>query len=301
MVAGGYRWWYLDALSDDGRFGLTLIVFVGSVFSPYYAFARRLGAPDPEAYCAVNPILYGPRSKHWALTERGAGDLERSASALRVGPSEIRWEQGTLLADIREVTVPWPRRLHGRIRLQPLSVQPEQFSLDPDGLHHWWPAAPLCRVEVDFRRPQLRWQGTGYFDANWGDEALERGFSRWHWSRETAADGRVSVRYEAWPRRGPVQLLSRCFLPDGSDSALPPGDAVDLPVTPVWRMPRPARGSVPLAVAKTLEDTPFYSRSVLRGDGETVHESIDLDRFASPWVQCLLPFRMPRFPRRRRG
>ena len=31
---GGYAWWYVDALSDDGRHGLTVIAFVGSVFSP---------------------------------------------------------------------------------------------------------------------------------------------------------------------------------------------------------------------------------------------------------------------------
>ncbi len=36
--AGGYAWWYVDALSDDGRHGLTLIAFIGSVFSPYYAW-----------------------------------------------------------------------------------------------------------------------------------------------------------------------------------------------------------------------------------------------------------------------
>ena len=45
----GYVWWYVDALSDDGRHGLTLIAFIGSVFSPYYALARRRGAGDPLA------------------------------------------------------------------------------------------------------------------------------------------------------------------------------------------------------------------------------------------------------------
>ncbi len=29
---GGYAWWYLDAVSDDGRNALTIIGFVGSVF-----------------------------------------------------------------------------------------------------------------------------------------------------------------------------------------------------------------------------------------------------------------------------
>ena len=47
VAPGGYAWWYIDALSDDGRCGLTIIAFIGSVFSPYYALARRR-APGAE-------------------------------------------------------------------------------------------------------------------------------------------------------------------------------------------------------------------------------------------------------------
>ena len=43
VVRNGYAWWYIDALSDDGKQGLTIIAFIGSVFSPYYAWARRRG------------------------------------------------------------------------------------------------------------------------------------------------------------------------------------------------------------------------------------------------------------------
>ena len=64
----GYLWWYLDALSDDGRHGLTLIAFVGSVFSPYYARARRQAPTDPENHCAVNIAVYGPGGR-WAMKE----------------------------------------------------------------------------------------------------------------------------------------------------------------------------------------------------------------------------------------
>ena len=41
VVRGGYSWWYVDALSDDGKNGITLIALIGSVFSPYYAAMRR--------------------------------------------------------------------------------------------------------------------------------------------------------------------------------------------------------------------------------------------------------------------
>ena len=34
VARNGYSWWYVDGLSDDGSQGITLIAFIGSVFSP---------------------------------------------------------------------------------------------------------------------------------------------------------------------------------------------------------------------------------------------------------------------------
>lgn len=302
-MGGGYRWWYIDALSEDGQYGLTLIAFVGSVFSPYYFRARRGGATDPEHYCSLNAILYGARSKHWALTERGCHDLQRSATQMQVGPSALTLHDGYLDIDIAEITVPFPRRLSGRVRVHLPALQPRQFDLDPDGRHHWWPWAPKAHVEVDFERPNLRWQGEGYVDANWGEEPLEDGFSYWHWSRGVNPAGSTVVRYEAWPRRGDPSLLGLEFGEDGIRE-LDPGVSQKLSPTPVWRMRRDSRcePAVGHEVVRTFEDTPFYSRSLLRtrdseGSWLSMHESLDLDRFRKPWVQFLLPFRMPRFPR----
>jgi carotenoid 1,2-hydratase len=52
-------------------------------------------------------------------------------------------------------------------------------------------------------------------------------------------------------------------------------------------------------VLATLEDTPFYVRSLLRTDllGEkvtAVHESLDIPRVVSLPVRMMLPWRMPR-------
>ncbi|HCF18949.1 MAG TPA: carotenoid 1,2-hydratase, partial [Rhodospirillum rubrum] len=41
VAPGGYAWWYVDAFSDDGAQAFTLNAFVGSVFSPYYHWAKR--------------------------------------------------------------------------------------------------------------------------------------------------------------------------------------------------------------------------------------------------------------------
>jgi carotenoid 1,2-hydratase len=58
-----------------------------------------------------------------------------------------------------------------------------------------------------------------------------------------------------------------------------------------------------LARVRTVEDTPFYARSMVMPDGsrgaQVVHESLSLARFDSRWVQALLPFRMWRRRTRR--
>ena len=79
--ADGYRWWYLDALSSDARHGLTIIGFVGSVFSPYYAWARRKGPADADNHCALNVALYGDAGHRWSMTERGARHVKREEPA----------------------------------------------------------------------------------------------------------------------------------------------------------------------------------------------------------------------------
>ena len=85
----GYAWWYVDALSDDGQHGLTIIAFIGSVFSPYYALARRNGPADPLNHCAINVAVYGKGSNRWAMTERPRGAVSRTANLFTVGPSHL--------------------------------------------------------------------------------------------------------------------------------------------------------------------------------------------------------------------
>jgi carotenoid 1,2-hydratase len=83
------------------------------------------------------------------------------------------------------------------------------------------------------------------------------------------------------------------------DEELPPQQILSR--TPVFAMPRSTRvdPGYRARVRKTWEDTPFYSRSSIStrlfgADGEGVHESLSLNRFVSPIVQRMLPFRMPR-------
>ena len=134
---GGYAWWYVDAISDDGTKALTLIAFIGSVFSPYYAWASRKTPAPAQNHCAMNVALYERRGGYWAMTERGSGSLERSADTLRIGPSALHWDGAALTAEIDELCAPVPRRLRGRIKVSPLAIQKQVFDLDPGKKHRW--------------------------------------------------------------------------------------------------------------------------------------------------------------------
>jgi carotenoid 1,2-hydratase len=298
---GGYLWWYVDAVSDDGREAMTLIVFVGSVFSPYYARARRGGPVDAEQHCAFNTILYGPGSrKRWSMTERAGRHLERGPHSYRLGPSRLDWNGETLTASIDERCVPFPRRMKGQIRVTPEAMTTHTLRLDRAGRHRWHPLAPLAHVEIDFPSLGTRWSGHGYLDSNEGSEPLADGFRGWDWARLRLHGGDCVVRYEACEHDREPHRLALRFAADGSMHSEETAGPGGLPKTAVWRMPR----SMPVArdphrLLRTLEDTPFYARSMIEAEvagerGVGVHESLCMQRFTRPWVQTLLPFRMPR-------
>ncbi|MEQ8602953.1 MAG: carotenoid 1,2-hydratase [Marivibrio sp.] len=306
MPDGGYVWWYLDGISADGRYGVTLIAFVGSVFSPYYAAARRkgAGAAPAERHVAINLALYsldGRGPGRWCMTERGAGAHRRRADFFQVGPSGLRWDGRTVVAEIEEWAVPLPRRVRGRITLTPKAINAEAFALDPGGRHHWRPIGPIADIALDFSAPQLSWRGEGYLDSNWGTEPLERRFLRWDWSRAALPDGAgAAILYDPTLADGAGEPLALHIDAAGriSRRPAPPRRALGKCFWGVERETLADEGAAP-RLLKTLEDSPFYTRSLIETrlfgqDLTAMHESLDLTRFDKRWVQTLLPFRMPR-------
>jgi len=299
-VPNGYAWWYVDALSDDGRYGMTAIAFIGSVFSPYYASARRRGRGDPINHCAFNVALYGARASRWAMTERGRGQVERQSTMLGIGPSSARWTGSSIEMNIDEMCAPLPRRMRGTLRVHPESLHTESFALDEPGLHRWTPYAPRARVEVHMQDPDLNWVGVGYFDHNAGDAPLEDAFDEWTWSRISLAD-RTAVLFDTKPREGRPRALGLQYRTGMDAEILDLPREIALPGTR-WGLSRSTRCDDDARLVRTLVDAPFYSRSQLdirmRGvNAPAIHESLSLRRFRSRWVQALLPFRMPRITR----
>lgn len=211
----------------------------------------------------------------------------------------MAWEGDTLVVTLDERTAGLGGSLRGTVRLTPRTLFQSPLHLDPHQRHMWWAVAPLSDIEVRMEEPDLRFCGSGYHDTNFGREPLERGFSTWNWSRAELTEG-TTVLYDAAPRVGPPRRQGLLF---GADGSVRPVDAPQAQVLPrtSWGIDRSTRSDAGASssVRRTLENTPFYSRSLLDTTlgGQRVvsmHESLSLDRFEHPIVQRLLPFRIRR-------
>jgi carotenoid 1,2-hydratase len=247
----------------------------------------------------MNVALYRAGHDRWTMTERGHAGLSRAQNNIAIGPSSMHWDGVALRLQIDEWTAPFPTRVRGTVTLRPEAISERCYALDADGRHHWRPIAPRARVEARFDRGALAWSGDAYLDCNWGEEPLQRGFRSWRWSRAHTREG-TQVYYDVSPRIGADLALALRFDRTGAASEIEPPPLTPLPDT-FWRLPRAARGGGGEApqLVRTLEDAPFYARSLLIGDidgacADIMHESLSLDRFRAPIVQAMLPFRMPR-------
>jgi carotenoid 1,2-hydratase len=235
------------------------------------------------------------------MTERGRRAVERTPERFVVGPSEVFWDGDDLVVRVDERGAPIPRAVRGEIRVKPSYLSETPHALDPAGLHTWWPIASHARIEVRMCEPALAWDGVGYLDSNFGRTGLEHGFAYWTWSRAPLPDGGAAVLYDILRRDGSEEVIALRIRRDGTHEPFDPPPRVELSQG-FWRVRRSSRAEPGgCRIVRTLEDTPFYTRSELETHllGErvpSVHESLDLDRFASPVVKLMLPFRMPRLP-----
>lgn len=234
------------------------------------------------------------------MTDRGESALRRSADALTVGPSSMRWTGDALQIDINEISsLPLVSRMRGRITIHPQAVTDCELPLTRDGAHVWRPFAPTSRIEVALDAPGWRWSGHGYFDANFGTRPLEKDFSYWTWGRYPTRAG-ATCFYDADRRDGTALDAAIGFAPDGMAQMVeaPPRTPFKRTLWALRRETRADPGTTPHQI-KPMLDAPFYSRSVVETQigGERVqgvHEALDLDRYSQPLLKPMLAVRVPR-------
>ncbi len=272
-----------------------MIGFIGSVFSPWYAWSGRR---DPQNHACFNVATYGPGGR-FTMTDRGRPALRQSRDTLQVGPSAMHWNGRQLVITVDEISSPpLISRVRGTITLTPQAITGMEVALTPDNRHIWRPFAPTARIEVNLTQGH-RWQGHGYFDANFGTAALEADFKYWTWGRFPLRDRAVCF-YDATRMDGSTLAMGVEVMPDGTVRQISPPPIKALKRTN-WLLKRETRADVGTAPRQVMPmlDAPFYARSVVETtiDGEIshgVHEALDLTRFRQPWLKYMLAVRVPR-------
>jgi carotenoid 1,2-hydratase len=233
------------------------------------------------------------------MTERGKGSLHRSQKTLTIGPSHVAWDSDKLRVGIREWAAPLPARIEGEVEIRPESQPTGAQSLDVAGRHLWSPIAPLARASVRMKRPDLTWEGMAYVDSNIGVEPLADAFRDWSWSRSIETT-QTRIFYDLVRRDGTTHALAVMYDSGGTARPIqsPPQTRIGYSR---WRLPLDIRSESNDAARKVdvWEDGPFYARSLIEHQVDSrhelsVHERLSLERFDRPWVQAILPFRMPR-------
>lgn len=296
---GGYAWWYIEAHDQaEGRYGLTLIVFAGSVFSPHYAQRLHQGQADcgldhPAVHFALyerepgKPAL--SRQRVWVMNEYPRDAFVADAREIRVGSTVLRYRPDGLDVEIDEDSTLFfgkpGERVRVRLRIDTAlhignTVAPFALGGNAAGESHYWqPIAPAATAEVELScgALQLRFTGHAYCDRNCGSGRLEDTFRRWSWahgvtqSQNPAAlvlyqaerwDGGVlalAVRYPAQPCAA-SDGGARIFRDDASGWGGSAGGRMDY----LWLRvpPRFVLGAYHAdRIAKgRLEDAPFYAR-----------------------------------------
>ncbi|MDG1011117.1 MAG: carotenoid 1,2-hydratase [Amylibacter sp.] len=273
-----------------------MIGFIGSVFSPWYHWSGRR---NPANNCCINVATYGPQGR-FSMTDRGTSALRQSKDLLKIGPSQMAWQDRQLVIDINEVSsLPLVSRIRGQIRLTPSAVTSVELPLTTDGAHVWRPFAPTSRINVDLESKGWQFDGHGYFDSNFGTRPLEQDFSYWTWGRFPTQDGSTCF-YDADRRDGTRLEASIAFDKNGLASFVnaPPRTPFKRTMWALRRETRADAGVIPRQI-KPMLDAPFYSRSIVETqvNGEVVrgvHEALDLNRYGQPLLKPMLAMRVPR-------
>jgi carotenoid 1,2-hydratase len=234
------------------------------------------------------------------MTERGEASSNTSEKEFNVGPSSLKWDGSCLTINFDEFTIPHMDRLRGTVKIFTENITNIEVPLTNDETHIWRPFSPNSRIEVKVQKPGWDWSGHGYFDANFGTSALEKDFSYWTWGRFPTKGGTTAF-YDAIPRQGPPLNLGLKFKDNGEIEELnnpPPKSKLSRSLWTVRRETRSDLDFKPKQV-KYMLDTPFYTRSAIETKifGEKVvgvHEALDLNRFASPFLKPFLAVKAPR-------
>ena len=305
LSRGGFAWWYLDVLDEEGS-GVVIIAAFGLPFLPGYASSARAGAaPTAGERPSLNIAVYERGEPvFYLLQEHDPADCrwEDDGEGAQIGRSHLRSVERDGVRSVEvvlDVDVPHlAGRLTGTVRVEGPALR--NLSPESNGVHLWTPLTTACTGSVDVRLGSeglLRVEGRGYHDRNGCSVPLhELGIDHWIWGRTPLPEGEL-IHYLLWPS-DPSQPVRALLIEVALDGTVQQHDGLEVELhgqtrgwfgMPWWRevVVRDAgQERLRLRHAAVVDDGFFYLRfatelhtpqGVARGVGEAVRpDRVDL-------------------------
>lgn len=299
-TVGAYEWWYVDALSPDGEWGVVVIQFRGMPMSPEYLEAIETSTGRPVDHCGYAVSVYHRTTR--------VGFAFREIESSSFIPPDGIFEVDTAHPDL-------PQSIRVRIEV---ADSPLQDTGVRSGDHGWVLVAPRVQATVSLTLAEngvpmveAGWTGLAYRDHNFGSHPLHEAFGDWYWGR-VHADDRTIV-YLAVPDA--IEPFIMCGEIGEGASTLSPWADVHLEVdrvrpsimglmagrrvTLIGTDPRGREARLTCHNRHVVEDGPFYQRylSDWRLDGINLgrgtSEYMRASRLGAAWIRPFL--RLPLF------
>ncbi len=307
--AGAYEWWYTDALTADGEWGVVAILFRGMPMSPAY-----LAAPTSMAGGYAVSVYHRGTRIAFAFGDVPLEQCAFSSSRadVRVGDATLSMHaDGTMDVAIGQIGRDMERSVHVNLRVHASATPSSSDAFSED--HGWVLARPRAAAEVSLElgegsgQAQCRFEGSAiaYHDHNMGVRAMSADFGDWYW-------GRV---------HGPTSSIVFLTTPDSPHATTHIVDVTSDGVIEPWTTSRvqfkrrsvnfmglvmfqkvllegiDAHGrqrSVVCTNDIVCEDGPFYQRYISRWTesgvfiGLGMSEYMDVQRLRAPWIRPFL-------------
>lgn len=315
---GGFAWWYIDLLDDNGD-GFVIIWSFGLPFLPGYLGAARAGRPV-TAGCrpSLNVALYKRgRPEFYLLQEYDADQVEWRPGFWRFGQTTIEAsDRGSSRKLDMHLDCSVPRsneRLCGTIHLSgSIPGWAEPVRIDREASHTWCPMTGPAWCQATFQVGSMApWMvaGWAYHDRNGGHRPLDRlGIDRWTWGRVVGED-KTQIYYVLWPQDSKASTVA-WGLDVTADGRVKLYDHLQADLhdetSATFGMPYHRRvvlrqddGTSWLTSwsEHLLDDGPFYLRNHIRVEGSEargIGEWVDPDRIDQTWQRPFVRMRVHR-------
>lgn len=184
---GAYEWWYVDALSSDGQWGVVAILFRGMPMSPTYLKNPK----QMRAGCAVSIYHHGVRIA-FSFTEYPLEHaiFDENSIHVEVGTSSLVVDQDGILRVRCHVPCDVDGRLIELEIVGKTTIDYRDCRNEMSDLHAWVLAQPFMQADVlvsimEQYKPVVTqaFAATVYHDHNLGRRAMHCDFHHWYWGR----------------------------------------------------------------------------------------------------------------------